>query len=158
MAPIGYKGKRKSDAAGYCAFTFITRLRRPDGSGYILKVILVVDDESGVRALVRSILQHAGHQVSEAADAAQALEILRVRSPEILLTDIVMPGMSGLVLAARAHQLHPSMPVIFMSGFASQYSDELEGSVCLRKPFTANQLLLAVADAIHQEKTVRRMP
>ncbi|HKE21873.1 MAG TPA: response regulator [Bryobacteraceae bacterium] len=121
-------------------------------------MVLVVDDERPVRELVRTILEHGGHQVVEAGDAAEALEILRACCPEVLLTDIVMPGMSGLSLAAHAHQLHPAMPVIFMSGFASQYADELDGSVCLRKPFTANQLLLAVGEAKAMEKTARRMP
>jgi len=121
-------------------------------------MVLVVDDESGIRALVRSILEHAGHEVLEAASAAEALEVLRARSPEVLLTDIVMPGMNGLALAAQAHQVRPSMPVIFMSGFASQYADELDGSVCLRKPFTASQLLLAIGEVVSMEKTVRRAP
>lgn len=121
-------------------------------------MVLVVDDESAIRSLVRSILAHAGHEVAEAADADEALEILRTHSPEVLLTDIVMPGMNGLALAAHAHQLHPTMPVIFMSGFARQYADELSGSVCLRKPFTANQLLLAIGDLVTLEKNVRRVP
>ena len=120
-------------------------------------MVLVVDDEASVRSLVRSILEHAGYEVNEAADAVAALEILRSWSPEVLLTDIVMPGMSGLSLAAHAHQLHAGMPVIFMSGFASQYADELDGSVCLRKPFTANQLLVAIAEAETVERTARRM-
>jgi len=121
-------------------------------------MVLVVDDETTVRSLVRSILEHAGYDVLEASDAAEALEILRTNSPEVLLTDIVMPGMNGLALAAHAHQVRPLMPVIFMSGFASQYADELNGSVCLRKPFTANQLLLAISDVESLEKNVRRMP
>jgi CheY-like chemotaxis protein len=120
-------------------------------------MVLVVDDESSVRSLVRSILEHAGHEVVEASSAGEALELLRTRSPEVLLTDIVMPGMNGLALAAHAHQLHPAMPVIFMSGFARQYADELSGSVCLRKPFTANQLLLAISDVFTLEKNVRRV-
>jgi CheY-like chemotaxis protein len=126
--------------------------------GYILKMILVVDDEDTVRSLVRTILEHAGHEVLEAANAAQALEMLSERTPDVLLTDIVMPGMNGLALAAEAHHRRPGIPVIFMSGFASRYADELIGSICLRKPFTANELLLAVGDVFSQEKTVRRLP
>jgi two-component system, cell cycle response regulator CpdR len=121
-------------------------------------MILVVDDEPSVRGLVRSILEHAGHVVVEAAAAQEALDILRTETPEVLLTDIVMPGINGLALAAHAHQLRPSMPVIFMSGFASHYADELDGSVCLRKPFNANQLLLAVTQAVSQERAARHTP
>jgi len=65
-----------------------------------------------------------------------------------MLTDIVMPGMSGLALAAQAHILRPGLPVIFMSGFASQYQDELVGNVCLRKPFKTQELLTAIEDVI----------
>jgi len=111
-------------------------------------VILVVDDEKPIRDLVRSILTRAGYEVTEAADAREAMGILHDHSPDILLTDIVMPGLSGLGLAAQAHQIRPKLPVMFMSGFAQQYEDELSGSVCLRKPFTSGQLLAAVEDVL----------
>lgn len=89
----------------------------------------------------------------EAGDAREAIEILQDHAPDLLLTDIVMPGMSGLGLAAQAHHLHPKLPVMFMSGFASQYEDELSGSVCLRKPFTAGELLTAVEDVLSLKRT-----
>ena len=111
-------------------------------------VILVVDDEKAIRDLVRSILTRAGYDVAEAGDAREAMGILHDSSPDMLLTDIVMPGLSGLGLAAQAHQIRPKLPVMFMSGFAQQYEDELSGSVCLRKPFTSGQLLAAVEDVL----------
>jgi two-component system, cell cycle sensor histidine kinase and response regulator CckA len=114
-------------------------------------VILVVDDERDIRNLVRIILaERGGYRVTEATCADEALRILQERllEPQLLLTDIVMPGMSGLALAARAHQLRPSLPVIFMTGFADEFQAELCGSVCLRKPFKAPELLTAVRDVI----------
>jgi two-component system cell cycle sensor histidine kinase/response regulator CckA len=113
-------------------------------------VILVVDDEKDIRHLVRILAERAGYRVTEAASGEEALEILqdRLLEPQLLLTDIVMPGMSGLALAARAHQLRPSLPVMFMSGFANEYQEELSGSVCLRKPFKAPELLSAIQDVI----------
>jgi CheY-like chemotaxis protein len=113
-------------------------------------VILIVDDEEYVRTFVRQLAERAGYDVIEAANGEEALRALHqyVPGPELLLTDIVMPGMSGLELAAQAHHLQPAMPVIFMSGFASQYEDELSGSVCLRKPFRATELLAAIQDVI----------
>jgi CheY-like chemotaxis protein len=111
-------------------------------------VILVVDDEKPIRDLVYTILTRAGYEVTEAADAREAMGILHDHSPDMLLTDIVMPGLSGLGLAAQAHQIRPKLPVMFMSGFAQQYEDELSGSVCLRKPFTSGQLLAAVEDVL----------
>jgi len=113
-------------------------------------VILVVDDEKDIRQLVRILAERAGYRVTEAASGDEALQILQEKllEPQLLLTDIVMPGMSGLTLAARAHQLRPSLPVMFMSGFANEYQEELSGSVCLRKPFKAPELLSAIQDVI----------
>ena len=114
-------------------------------------MILVVDDEEDIRKLVRAILaERGGYRVTEAASADEALQILQERllEPQLLLTDIVMPGMSGLALAARAHQLRPSLPVIFMTGFADEYQAELSGSVCLRKPFKPPELLSVIQNLI----------
>jgi CheY-like chemotaxis protein len=112
-------------------------------------VILVVDDEREIRELVRRLLDRAGYQALEAESADAALRILKENSrPQLMLTDIVMPGTSGLMLAAQAHILRPSLPVIFMTGFADLYQDELSGSVCLRKPFKATELLAAIQDVI----------
>ena len=113
-------------------------------------MILAVDDEREIRALVRILAERAGYRVVEAENAGVALDILQQRAlePQLLLTDIVMPGMSGLTLAARAHQLRPSLPVIFMTGFADEYQAQLSGSVVLRKPFKAPELLTAIQDVI----------
>jgi CheY-like chemotaxis protein len=112
--------------------------------------ILIVDDEKNIRDLVRALLQRAGYRVIEAASAEAALEELRQRllPPQLLLTDIVMPGMNGLALAAHAHHLRPGLPVMFMTGFADEYQAELCGSVCIRKPFKAPELLTAVQDVV----------
>lgn len=113
-------------------------------------MILVVDDEEDIRKLVRVLAERAGYRVAEASSGQEALALLeeRVFEPRLLLTDIVMPGMNGLSLAARAHHIRPSLPVIFMSGFASEYQEELSGSVCLRKPFKPPELLTAIQDVI----------
>ena len=113
-------------------------------------MILVVDDERDIRNLVRILAERGGYSVQEASSAEEALGFLQERllEPQLLLTDIVMPGMSGLALAARAHQLRPTLPVMFMTGFADEFQAELCGSVCLRKPFKAPELLTAIQDVI----------
>ena len=111
-------------------------------------MILVVDDDGNVRQFVRFALEDAGYSVAEAAGAEEAWKILEQNPPALLLTDIVMPGANGLVLAARAHKLKPDLRVIFMTGFAQEYRDELSGSVCLSKPFSVAMLLSAVESAI----------
>jgi CheY-like chemotaxis protein len=113
-------------------------------------MILVVDDEREIRILVRILAEREGYRVEEASGAEEALHILQERmlEPELLLTDIVMPGMNGLALAAQVHHIRPSLPVIFMTGFADEYQAELCGSVCLRKPFKGGELLTAIQDVI----------
>jgi CheY-like chemotaxis protein len=113
-------------------------------------VILVVDDERDIRNLVRLLVERAGYTVLEAANAQEALRVLAAGPihPQLLLTDIVMPGMNGLALAAQVHHAQPSLPVIFMTGFANEYQAELSGSVCLRKPFKPAELLTAIQDVI----------
>jgi two-component system cell cycle sensor histidine kinase/response regulator CckA len=120
-------------------------------------LILVVDDEKDVRNLVRILAERAGYRVTEASNAEEALQIIeeRLLEPQLLLTDIVMPGVSGLNLAARAHHIRPSLPVIFMTGFADEYQAQLSGSVCLRKPFKAGELITAIEDVIGRPRKVQ---
>jgi len=110
----------------------------------------VVDDEPVVRESVRRMLEYAGHQVWEASTAAEALQILESRHPlpDLLLTDIVMPGKTGIALAAEAHHRWPGLHVLFMSGFTRNYADELSGAVCLSKPFGPAELVVAVQSAL----------
>lgn len=110
-------------------------------------MILVVDDEPGVRHVVRTTLERAGYSVREAASAEEAMRTLGEQPPpRVLLTDIVMPGKNGLWLAAQVHRALPAVRVLFMSGFVQDYRVELTGAVCLSKPFTAAQLLAAIED------------
>lgn len=113
-------------------------------------VILVVDDEPVARRSARLILEHAGHRVWEASGASEALRLLESRRPlaDLLLTDIVMPGMNGIALAAEAHRRWPGLHVLFMSGFTREFADELSGSICVSKPFRASELVGAVESAL----------
>jgi len=85
------------------------------GSG----TILVVEDEESVRGLVRLILGETGYQVLEAADGERAIELCREHEGEIhlLLTDVVLPGVSGPKLAEEIQQLRPDIKVVYMSGY-----------------------------------------
>jgi CheY-like chemotaxis protein len=111
-------------------------------------VILVVDDEAGIRYFVRTALEIAGYTVEEAAGAAEALRILDYTRPELLITDIVMPEGNGFKLAAQAHRLYPTLSVIFVTGYSDKYEAELSGTIYLTKPVTAASLLSAVESAI----------
>ena len=110
--------------------------------------ILLVDDEPVVRTIARRILGNAGFEVVEAADAAQARAVMEGGGPfDLLVTDVIMPGMRGPELARLVHESHPDLPVLFVSGFTGE--DALEGLepgrvAFLAKPFAMEQLLEAV--------------
>ena len=108
--------------------------------------VLIVEDEPGIRALMRKILQREGFKVMEAANGTEALEILKESGTfNLLITDIVMPGMSGLELANRVKQMDPYCGILYMSGFTAETGVESgqfpPGSHFLQKPFTLGSLL-----------------
>lgn len=102
--------------------------------------ILVVDDDARVRRLVARILRVHGYAVEEASDEVEALRTLRTRHAEIelLITDVVMPDVSGPELAREFRQLRPSAAVLFMSGYTFEQLDDRsldDASELLPKPF-----------------------
>jgi two-component system cell cycle sensor histidine kinase/response regulator CckA len=115
--------------------------------------ILVVEDEQQVRAISARMLRDAGYEVLEAGGGEQALRLLEQEGPEVdlLLTDVVMPRLSGPELAARARALQPRLGVLFCSGYANDGipgTNQLAEAHFLGKPFAAAQLLRAVESAI----------
>jgi len=114
------------------------------------ETVLVVEDDVPVRQIVTNALRRAGYRVRAAADPASALMLLREHGAavDLLLTDVIMPGLNGRELARDAHALFPDLPVIFMSGFADRaFGPEgpgAAGGVFLQKPFTLDKLLATV--------------
>jgi two-component system, cell cycle sensor histidine kinase and response regulator CckA len=114
------------------------------------ETILLVEDESDVRALVRQVLQERGYRVVEASGPREALHLVSdVATPiDLLLTDVIMPQMTGRVLADILTAEQPAMPVLFMSGYADSAVIEQgvlqAGRAYLQKPFTPVQLARVV--------------
>lgn len=115
------------------------------------RVILLVDDEPGVRTLVRTILQQAGYQVLEACDGLDGLSLLQRLSGaiDLLITDIRMPRMDGVQLANAVQEAYPKIPVMFISGLpldndAIGAGETAATRMMLRKPFLPSALLKAV--------------
>ncbi len=112
--------------------------------------ILVVEDEVTVRRIVVQTLRRSGFTVQEATDGLEALQLLNDPQQEfdLLLTDIVMPAMTGIELAERMAEQRPNLSVIYMSGYAPEIVGEgsplPEGAVLLRKPFSLSSLLRTV--------------
>jgi len=109
-------------------------------------LILVVDDEPLVRRFASRVLEAEGFRVSEAADGAEALRLLREEVPDAVavVSDIVMPRLNGVELLQILSSTHPQLPVLLMSGYAS---GELEGMgiaapcAILPKPFAPERLV-----------------
>lgn len=112
--------------------------------------VLVVEDEDGLRGVIRRLLQDEGYRVIEAQNGARALELLSEAADhhiELVLTDLRMPIMDGRQLAAALARLQPSLPIVFMSGFTAQLMDMRLVSpqlTLLAKPFRNDDLVAAV--------------
>jgi nitrogen-specific signal transduction histidine kinase/CheY-like chemotaxis protein len=117
--------------------------------------VLLVEDEQAVRELVRIILERAGHRVFEAATPEEALEQFNViESVDLLLTDVVMPAMSGFDLFHVLVGRQPSLRVLFISGYTDYATFEPtiadKGAAFLEKPFSAEALLGKVREVLSQ--------
>jgi CheY-like chemotaxis protein len=115
-----------------------------------VKTVLVVDDEPVLRVLMREILQDEGYAVIDAADGLSMLELLQGVQPDLVLMDVMMPGVDGReayqVLRSRADLL--DLPVVMMS--AAVHPGKLDPSIAafLRKPFDLTELVELVGELI----------
>jgi len=121
----------------------------PPGS----ETILLVEDEDTVRTLVRLNLEDGGYQVLEAADGREALRVSAEHPQPIhlLLTDVVMPHLTGPELAKRLQPLRPETRIIYMSGYAAQaiHTGMIRpGDVFIEKPFTNDLLLRKIREVL----------
>jgi signal transduction histidine kinase/DNA-binding response OmpR family regulator len=116
------------------------------------ETVLLVEDEASVRALEQMTLEDAGYRVHPAADAAEALELARRYMFDLLLADVVMPGMSGPQLVEELHARGCDLPTIFVSGYGSdEFSSRgvhAANAAVVQKPFHRNELLGKVREVL----------
>jgi signal transduction histidine kinase len=118
--------------------------------------ILVAEDEQGVRAFIEMALKRAGHRIFSTQSGTEALEMAgHIGEPiDLLITDVVMPGLSGPETADRLRQRHPDMQILFLSGYSSHAAlperVTADPGVFLQKPFTIEALLSKVRDRLSQ--------
>jgi PAS domain S-box-containing protein len=121
------------------------------------ETVLLVEDEKGVRELAREYLEMTGYTVIEAENGHTALELAALHSGPIhlLMTDVVMPGISGRELSERVKAIRPDIRVLFMSGYTDQavvHHGILEtDAVLLQKPFTVAALAAKLRDILNLE-------
>ncbi len=112
-----------------------------------LRVLLVEDDDDN-RELMAEVLAGAGFEVVTAASGSEGLKSLSERSVDVIVTDVGMPGMGGLELAAAAKRVAPSVPIIVVTGWAERedISSAREIDAVLVKPVDPDTLAQAVSD------------
>jgi DNA-binding NtrC family response regulator len=114
--------------------------------------ILIAEDDAAVQSFVTRALTHKGHQVTAVADGIQALEALDIDGFDLLITDIVMPGLDGIGLALKVARDYPELPVLLMTGYSAerQRAHNLEELICevVTKPFSLQQICDAAESAM----------
>jgi PAS domain S-box-containing protein len=122
--------------------------------------ILVVDDEPALRSLLRQTLAGYGYDVAEAASGEEALTLANdsPRAFDLLVTDVIMPGITGPQLAKRLRSAFPNLAVLFVSGYAGETEAERSvfgpGEAYLPKPFSADALLWMVRQQLERTRTL----
>jgi len=112
-------------------------------------LILVVDDDPLVRLSVVALLEELGHSVVSAESGNEALQIIASNPAiELILSDELMPGMTGSQLTTIIHELRPNLPVILASGFAELRPGSAVTAPRLAKPFSSRDLVAAIAAAM----------
>ena len=118
--------------------------------------VLIVEDEPILRDLMRRILEKQDYRVLVAENGANAVDIAKSHTEgiDLLITDIVMPGVDGFDVADQLTEIHPMLRVLFLSGYAadSEYvNDRLESDhgALLRKPFSQTALIDHIEDLVH---------
>jgi CheY-like chemotaxis protein len=126
--------------------------------------VLVVDDQRFARRVAYRVLSEAGYRVLEAEDGDEALGALSVAGGrvDLIMIDVVMPGMDGVELAARIGEGWPNMRILFTSGHAAEILMRHGLSYLdvpfLAKPFTRDECLVKVREALERRRTPREHP
>jgi signal transduction histidine kinase/ActR/RegA family two-component response regulator len=136
-------------------------LDEPEGRQSVAgrEVVLLVEDEDGVRRSTTRILQWRGYEVLAAENTVQALSIFHATKVDILVTDLIMPGgVSGNELAEWLREEQPDLPVVFMTGYSAEAISERGiipvNTALIKKPFPPEELLDAVAHAIAEKASM----
>ena len=120
--------------------------------------IIIAEDEAGVREFVSRALAMDGHDVTVAEDGLEALDRLGQARYDLLLTDIVMPGLDGIALALKAVSEWPDMRILLMSGYAAerQRAHNLDALVhrVISKPFSLADIRKAVLETLRKQEAL----
>jgi DNA-binding NtrC family response regulator len=114
--------------------------------------ILVVDDDQPVRVMLARLLRAQGYTVVQATSATDARKALEKQRPDLLISDIVMPGESGIDLRRHVADRWPGLPVILVSGYSAEgpaeFASRTPDTRFVQKPFAADQLLALIDETL----------
>ena len=109
--------------------------------------ILLVEDEAAVRSFMSLALGRDGHQVTQASSGAEAVQRAAEADFDLVITDVIMPEMSGIELVGRLRSERPTLPVLFISGYSQETQRAVIPGHYLQKPFSIPGLLQAAKEA-----------
>jgi CheY-like chemotaxis protein len=116
--------------------------------------VLLVEDNDQVRHFAATLLRDLGCEVTAVADGRAALGLIGQRRFDLVFSDVVMPGISGIELARRLAERGDAPPVLLASGYNDQYPVEAHGFSLIKKPYDARSLRQAMAD-LHRDRADR---
>ena len=123
-----------------------------------MQKILVIDDEPHILLMLKKMLERHDFEIEMATNGAEGLSLFKLSTPDLVITDIIMPEMEGLETIREMKRIKPDLKIIAMSGGGKVSADSylkiagiFGGSKSLAKPFTMNEMLLAVQDLITGE-------
>ncbi|MCP1334834.1 response regulator [Futiania mangrovi] len=113
-----------------------------------MATILLAEDDDAMRLFLYRALKRAGHSVTAVGDGSTALRHVKTRPYDLLLSDVVMPGLDGVELARRAADLRPAMKIMFITGFAAVALNPANGAPVdapvVSKPFHLKDLVTTI--------------
>jgi nitrogen-specific signal transduction histidine kinase len=121
--------------------------------------VLVVEDADAMREVTSRILRRNGYEALEAANGEEALAMLETHACDLLLTDVIMPHMSGRDLVKKVHERTPGLPVLYMSGYSGGLLDPTRdlghAVVLIKKPFDEQSLVQTVRSVLDRDASTR---
>jgi CheY-like chemotaxis protein len=116
--------------------------------------ILIVEDDSNLRVVIRMVLERAGYEVAEARHGAEALESIRVEMPDLVIADLMMPVMNGAELIDRiqANAATAALPIVLVSGLHVDSAISRRVGAVVLKPFEPSDLLASIERALRADR------
>lgn len=121
--------------------------------------ILVIDDEPSIRKLIHIMLEKNGYEVDEAADGAEGMKKIKADPPDLIITDLIMPGKEGIETIIELRRDYPDVKIIAMSGGGVigpreylKMAKSVGAHRTFKKPFEMRELLESVDDLLKQVK------